>query len=104
MVASTVAPALRAPSSSAIRRESTSAASLPLSRLRASASISASPGTEFRAVPPRMSPTLDVVSASMRPSLMRPMAAAAAAMALMPCSGAAPACAALPMNRAWIEQ
>jgi hypothetical protein len=51
-----------------------------------------------------MSPTLDVVSASIRPSLMRPMAAAAAAMALIPCSGAAPACAARPMNRAWIEQ
>ena len=51
------------------------------------------------AMPPRISPTFAVVSASIRPSRMSAIARAAATMALRPSSGAIPECAARPMKR-----
>ncbi len=70
------------------------------SRLRASASISHSPGTTLVAVPPEIVPTFAVVSSSRRPSFISEIAAAAAAIALRPSSGRIPAWASAPSKRA----
>jgi hypothetical protein len=55
------------------------------------------------ALPPSMSPTLAVVSASSRPSRMAAIALAAATTALRPASGRTPAWAARPRNSATIR-
>jgi hypothetical protein len=52
----------------------------------------------FAAAPPRIRPTLAVVSSSMRPSRISEIARAAAAIADLPSSGYMPACAARPWN------
>ena len=65
-------------------------------RERASAMMVAVSGTTLRACPPVMTPTLFVVSASIRPTGNDAIAFAAATIALMPFSGSAPACAAFP--------
>ncbi len=70
------------------------------SRLRASATISQWPGTTLPEVPPRITPTLAVVSSSSRPSSMRAIAAEAAAIALLPSSGRIPAWASTPVKSA----
>ena len=51
-------------------------------------------------VPPEMSPTLAVVSLSMRPTSMWSMASAAIFTALTPFSGSKPACAERPLMSA----
>ena len=66
------------------------AAARSASRLRASALMPQWPGTTLPEVPPSITPTLAVVSASSRPSSMRAIAAAAAAIALLPSSGSIP--------------
>ena len=53
-------------------------------------------------VPPSIRPTLAVVSSSSRPSSMRAIAAAAAAIALLPSSGRIPAWASTPAKSARI--
>ena len=70
------------------------------SRLRASPSIRQWPGTTFDAVPPEITPTFAVVSASRRPSLIAAIAAAAAAIALRPSSGRMPEWASVPSKSA----
>ena len=67
---------------------------------RASPSTRQRPGMTLAALPPSISPTLAVVSASRRPSRIAAIAAAAAAIALWPSSGRIPACASLPSNSA----
>ena len=68
--------------------------------LRASPSIRQRPGTTLEAVPPSITPTFAVVSASSRPSFIAAIAAAAAAIALRPSSGRIPAWASAPSNSA----
>ena len=60
-------------------------------------------GTTLRAVPPLISPTLAVVSSSIRPSRKSAIARAAAAIAERPSSGYIPACAARPWNLTSID-
>ncbi len=57
-------------------------------------------GTTLTALPPLIRPMLAVVCSSMRPSFMAAIAAAAAAIALRPVSGAMPAWAATPWKSA----
>ena len=54
----------------------------------------------WRRVPPSITPTFAVVSSSSRPSLIAPIAAAAASIAERPSSGRIPACASIPSNSA----
>ena len=68
--------------------------------LRASPATTQRSATTFEALPPFTTPMFAVVSSSMRPSRIAPMARAAATMALRPLSGAMPACAATPWNSA----
>ena len=63
-----------------------------------SASSAHHSATMFRAVPPRMRPTLALVTSSIRPSGMSAIARAAATIAERPSSGYMPACAARPWN------
>src|SRR5687768_11011585 len=65
-------------------------------RLRVSARSTTRFGMMLLAIPPSMRPMFAVVSASTRPRRMAAMASAATLMALMPCSGAIPACASSP--------
>ena len=74
----------------------------PASRLRASAWMPQCPGTTLPEVPPLIRPTLAVVSSSSRPSSIRAIAAAAAAIALLPSSGRIPAWASTPTKSARI--
>ena len=53
-------------------------------------------------MPPAIRPTLAVVPSSRRPSSIREIAAAAAAIALLPSSGRIPACASTPVKSARI--
>ncbi len=61
------------------------------------------PGTTFPEVPPTITPTFAVVSSSSRPSSIREIAPAAAAIALLPSSGRIPACASTPAKSATIR-
>ena len=84
------APEAAAASSKAARTGATSRSSFAVSVLRTSMATSARSGTMFRAFPPLMTPTFEVILASMRPARKRAMADAAATMALIPFSGRPP--------------
>ncbi len=73
------------------------AASFSLWQLRASQNTSTQSGTIFVAIPPLIMPIFAVVSASILPDLILAIAIAAIVIALIPSSGASPACAALPL-------
>ena len=79
------------------------AVTLASSRLRASPEMTQRSATTLGAVPPATTPMLAVVSSSRRPSRIAATARAAATMALRPSSGAMPACAACPLNSAWMR-
>ena len=72
------------------------ASSAPSSSDRHSAVTAHSSATTLVAEPPVIVPMLAVVTGSIRPSGMAAMARAAAVIALRPCSGWIPACAAVP--------
>ena len=102
MRTSTSHPCALAPQAQASAISPATSAARPASRLRASAWIQQCPGTTLPEVPPEIRPTLAVVSGSSRPSSMREIAAAAAAIALLPSSGRMPACASTPAKSARI--